>query len=303
MSILLRRAAASRAALPLAAAALAALGACTPDPVEWTGDGQRLAVPTPTAERPVASPDAAADSILAAALAGGSMVVPPATLPADPFGEPCPTSLRVAAGRGEERVAAWFSLRADRSAALHASRSTDGGRSWDAVARVDTLDRGGTGCERPAPSVAVDTANGFVHVAYSLTAPEGRGVFYAHRMDPRAAFEPPQVIVYGDRPAATSVVSAGDLVLVAYEDPNTGGRPFVSLALSRTGGHTWAERFAASEGSMSAERPLVRVRAREVALGWVERTAPRELTTTEDARSATTQFPTGVVVRTGRLRQ
>jgi hypothetical protein len=35
----------------------------------------------------------------------------------------------------------------------------------------------------------------------------------------------------------------------------------------------------------------------------VERTAPRELTTTDDARSATTPFPTGVVVRTGRLRE
>jgi hypothetical protein len=302
MSILLRRAAALRAALPLAAA-LAVLGACTPDPVEWTGGERRLSVPTPTADQPVASPDAAADSILAAALVGGPMVLPTPTLPADPLGQPCPASVRVAAGRGEERVAAWFSVRPDRSAALHASRSTDGGRTWDAVARVDTLDRAGSGCERPAPSVAVDTVNGYVHVAYSLTAPEGRGVFYAHRMDPRAAFEPPQVIVYGDRPAATSVVSAGDLVLVAYEDPNTGGRPFVSLALSRTGGHTWAERFAASEGSMSAERPLVRVRAREVALGWVERTAPRELTTTDDARSATTAFPTGVVVRTGRLRE
>ncbi|WP_348246247.1 hypothetical protein, partial [Salmonella enterica] len=81
----------------------------------------------------------------------------------------------------------------------------------------------------------------------------------------RAAFEPPQVIVYGARPATTSVVSAGDLVLVAYEDPNTGGRPFISVAVSRTAGHTWAERFAASEGSMSAERPLVRVRGDDVA--------------------------------------
>jgi hypothetical protein len=122
-------------------------------------------------------------------------------------------------------------------------------------------------------------------------------------MDPRAPFEPPQVIVYGDRPAATSIVSDGDRVLVAYEDPNTGGRPFISLALSRTAGHTWAERFAASEGSMSAERPRVALRSRDVLLGWVERTAPRELVTTEDPRAATTPFPTGVVVRAGRLRE
>jgi hypothetical protein len=122
-------------------------------------------------------------------------------------------------------------------------------------------------------------------------------------MDPRAPFEIPQVIVYGDRPAHTAVASEGDRVVVAYEDPNTGGRPFVSLALSRTGGHTWDERFAASEGgSMAAERPVVAVRGPRVALAWVERNAPRELVGTDDPRTATAAVPNGVVARLGRFR-
>ncbi|MGZ8412218.1 MAG: sialidase family protein [Gemmatirosa sp.] len=296
-------------ALPLALLLPLVLAACTPDPVEWREAGERrLVVPAPTPDRPVAFPDAIADSMLTSAVlaalpSGAAAPVPPAAEPPDPTGTRCPQTLRWTSGRGDERVAAWWSLRPDRTAEVLASRSTDGGRTWDGPARVDTLDRGAVGCERPAPSVAVDTVNGFVHLAYTMTAPEGRGVFYAHRMDPRAAFEVPQVIVYGERPATTSVVSAGDLVLVAYEDPNTGGRPFVSVAVSRTAGHTWEERFAASEGSMSAERPLVRVRGGEVALGWVERSAPRELTTIEDPRAATTLYPTGVVVRVGRLRE
>jgi hypothetical protein len=224
------------------------------------------------------------------------------TLPADPAGQRCPGPLQVAAGRGGERVAAWWALRSDRSAALLAARSTDAGATWTAAVPVDTLDRADVGCARPAPSIAVDTSNGYVHVAYALVAPEGRGVFYAHRMDPRAPFEVPQVIVYGDRAAATSVASAGDLVLVAYEDPNTGGRPFVSVAVSRTGGHTWEERVPASEGSMSAERPLVRLRGRDVVLGWVEKGVPPTIGTTDDPRTATLPFPSGVVVRVGQLR-
>ena len=289
--------------------------ACDRDPVAWTESAERrLVVPAPTPERAIAAPDAVADSMLRTAAitaldcgaqrcAGLPSTAPLPALPADPMGQACPASLRWTTGRQDERVAVWWAVRADRSAELHASRSTDGGRSWDAPARVDTLDRGEAACERPAPSVAVDATNGYVHVAYSLEGPEGRGVFYAHRMDPRAPFERPQVIVYGERPAVTSVVSAGDLVFVAYEDPNTGGRPFISLALSRTAGHTWAERFAASEGSMSAERPILLVRDRQVALGWVERSAPRELGNTEDPRVATMPYPTGVVVRVGRVRE
>jgi hypothetical protein len=39
-----------------------------------------------------------------------------------------------------------------------------------------------------------------------------------------------------------------------------------------------------------------------VVLGWVERSAPRELATTDDPRAAVMPLPSGVVVRLGRLR-
>lgn len=282
------------------------------------GASAGTATATPTATTPAGAVDHAAMGHAMPAPAAGMPAVDhaamghdaaaPATAPAAaaPFATmagACAASVRTADGRGAERVAAWWAARPDGSAALWAARSVDGGRSWDRPAPVDTVDRSRAGCARPAPSVAVDTVNGYVHVAFSLEAPEGKGVFYAHRMDPRAAFEVPQVIVYGDRPAHTAVTSQGDRVVVAYEDPNTGGRPFVSLALSRTAGHTWEERFAASEGSSTAaERPVVVLRGDRLALGWVERSSPRELATTEDPRTATTALPTGVVVRVGRLR-
>jgi hypothetical protein len=253
-----------------------------------------------------ASPEAVADSLLRDAVAR-RLGVPAlgretAALPADPSGAACPGSLRVAAGRGADRVAVWWSARPDQSARLLASRSPDGGATWSAPLPVDTLDRTTTGCDRPAPAVALDTANGFVHVAYSMRAPEGEGVFYAHQMDPRVRFEPPLVVVYGDRPSAVGVASDGDVVAVAYEDPNTAGRPFVSLAVSRTAGHTIDDRLAVSGRSMAAVRPAVAVHGRTLVVGWVERPSPRTLAGTDDLAQAAGAEAGSLVVRTGTLR-
>ncbi len=292
-------------ALVLAASTSAALAACAADPVVWDDAAERrLNVPATAARADVAAESLAAAGVLAALHDAPAPSAQPATAPTAADPQACAASLRLATGRNGVVAAVWWASRTDRSAALRASRSGDGGRTWSAPIAVDTVDRSESGCDRPAPSVAIDSTNGYLHVAYSMQAPEGKGVFYAHQMDPRAGFERPQVVVYGDRPAATSVASIGDLVVVAYEDPNTGGRPFVSLALSHTGGHSFAERFAASErSSMSAERPVVALTRRRVALAWVERSAPRVIQGTDDPRSATNDAPNGVVVRVGQLRQ
>ena len=294
--------------------ASAVLAACAADPVRWDDTAERR-LPAPPASATDAA-EVAAESLAATgvvtALSGAPSAAPvtPSVAPAvavlptaaDP--QACSASLRLATGRGGVVGAVWWSLRPDHSAALRASRSADGGRSWSAPLPVDTVDRSEAACDRPAPSIAIDSANGYLHIAYSMEAPEGKGVFYAHQMDPRASFERPQAVVYGDRPAATSVASLGDLVVVAYEDPNTGGRPFVSLALSHTAGHSFAERFAASErSSMSAERPVVALTRHRLALAWVERTAPRSIVGTDDPRSVTADRPSGIVVRVGELRQ
>ncbi|HET7458423.1 MAG TPA: hypothetical protein VFJ74_12305, partial [Gemmatimonadaceae bacterium] len=108
-----------------------------------------------------------------------------------------------------------------------------------------------------------------------LEAPEGPGVFYAHLMDPRARFEPPAVIVYGRTPAHASVASLGDVVAVAYEDPNR-DRPQVDLALSRTAGHAFEERaIDVSSGDVEARDPLVTLApAGLVTVRWTERGGP-----------------------------
>ncbi|MES2523065.1 MAG: hypothetical protein V4617_10230 [Gemmatimonadota bacterium] len=150
--------------------------------------------------------------------------------------------------------------------------------AWRGPIIVDSLDqgpgdaqagdRGSVGCARVAPSVVVDDRHGYVHVAYALVGPEGPGVFYAHQMDPRSAFEPPQAIVYGARLGAARVAAAGDVVAVAYEDPNSGARARVAVAISRTSGHIFADRLVASADNANGVDPFVAVRGRAVVVGW-----------------------------------
>jgi len=285
------------------------LAACDREPVDWNeaAEQQTLVPPAPAT---AVAPDAAADSVLDVMLrkAVRGVATVPETAPSLPGAvlnggggaTGCPSTVRVAAGRGGERAAAWWAARPNGSAVLLSSRSGDGGVTWDTPARVDTLDVATSGCDRPAPSIAVDSVNGYVHVAYAIAAPEGTGVFYAHRMGPTLPFELPQVIIYGDRVTRASVASDGNVVAVAYEDPNTSGRPYVSLALSRTAGHLWDERFAVSGDGESAERPGVVLRGREVAVGWMVPNAARTLPALAEAPRPGSGGV--VVVRVGRVR-
>jgi len=140
------------------------------------------------------------------------------------------------------------------------------GSAWRGPIMVDSLDqgpgdaqaadRGAYGCARPAPSVAIDQKYGYVHVAYALTGPEGPGVFYAHQMDPRSQFEPPVAILYGERIGDARVAVDGEVVAVAYEDPNSGlGRRKIGLAVSRTSGHLFEDRLTASGPISNARDP------------------------------------------------
>lgn len=231
-------------------------------------------------------------------------VAPGAALPATPVGvapatslgaddEPadtnqCARSMRVVDAPSRGRVAVWWTKasggRVHLAAAWRDSLPAEGQRgTWRGPIMVDTLDqgprdaqaadRGAYGCARPAPSVAVDSLNGYVHVAYALTGPEGPGVFYAHQMDPRAAFEPPVAVLYGERLGQARVASHGDVVAVAFEDPNSRERVRVGLALSRTAGHLFEVRLTASGGT-AARDPYVTVRGRAVVVGWSDLATP-----------------------------
>ncbi len=212
----------------------------------------------------------------------------------------CARSLRVAGAGSRGEVAVWWSRGqggrvrlvaawrdiAVAPAAVPASSTPPepAARAWRGPIFVDTLDqgpgdaqaadRGAYACARPAPSVAVDAKNGYVHVAYALTGPEGPGVFYAHQMDPRSAFEPPVAIIYGDHLGEARLAVNGDAVAVAYEDPNSVvGRRRVGLAISRTSGHLFEDRLTASSATANARDPHVVVRGRAVVVGWSETTS------------------------------
>ncbi len=205
----------------------------------------------------------------------------------------CARSLRVVDANARGRVAVWWTRRSNGRVALVAAWHDSAGNSaaagaapvtkqstWRGPIVIDSLDqgpgdaraseRGAAGCARPAPSVAIDDAMGYVHVAYVVAGPEGAGVFYAHQMDPRAAFEPPQVIVYGDRLGSARVAASGTIVAVAYEDPNSGERTRVGLAVSRSSGHLFEPRLIASGTTSIARDPYVNVRGQAVIVGWSE---------------------------------
>jgi hypothetical protein len=255
-------------------AVLVVLVACEAPPVAWRDARRGGAADMP----PAAGVAASAPPALGVAMQGGRA-------------RACAGSLRVARGPGGSRYATWWGVRDDSSVVLLVARSGDGGGSWGAPAAVDTTDRGVRAGARPAPALAADSVNGYVHVAYFIDAAEGPGLFYAHQMDPRSPFEPPSVIVYGERPVSAAVASAGDTVIVAYEDPNR-PRPQVELAFSRTGGHLFEERHIDVSGDdVAARAPRVTLGAGgRVAVSWTERPA--------EAMGA----PGVEVVREGRIR-
>ena len=235
--------------------------ACSPSPVEW---GAQRAILLGTDTSLVLAADGAVhpDTMLAFA----DRVAPPAGLV-------CPGSLRLSAA-GSTLFAAWWAPRPDSSASLLVARSTDDGRHWSAAAPVDTTDRGVNGCRRVAPAIAADSSSGYVHLTYSMLAPEGPGLFFSHSMDRGLTFHTPVAILYGDRLGHTSVAADGDMVVVGFEDPNS-TTPRIGLAISRTMGHIFEERILPlSDDIGSATRPLTAVRGRHIAVGWEQRASP-----------------------------
>jgi hypothetical protein len=262
------------AALRLALALAPLMAACTEPPIAWNDT------------RVVRSP--AGDALAPdGTLVRDSLAVRAAGIPA-PEASVCPGSL-VLSRAGRRVFAAWWRVRADSAALLLAAHSDDDGRAWSAPAPIDTTDQSVSGCSRTPPAIAADSASGYVHVAYALLGREGPGLFYAHSMDAGATFHAAVPIFYGDRLGRSSVAADGDIVAVAFEDPNS-RTPRIGLALSRTMGHIFEERLLPiSDDNEIASRPMVAVKGRHLATAWL-RGDP-----TDDA-------PDVLAVRTGTLR-
>ncbi|MEO8623880.1 MAG: hypothetical protein ABI625_22560 [bacterium] len=237
---------------------VAQLVGCTAAPVEWTGErSEHVSSPIVT----ISTSGALVDDSLARM---ASRLTPPSVL--------CAGSLRLARSGGR-LFAVWWSPRADSTATLASSHSSDGGATWSGMVPVDTTDHGVTGCNRAPAAIAADSASGYVHVAYAMIAAEGPGLFFAHSMDGGTTFHAPVAIVYGERLGHTSVAASGDRVVVAFEDPNS-RTPRIGLALSRTMGHIFEDRvLPLSSDNGAATLPLVAVVERRITVAWQEREA------------------------------
>ena len=216
---------------------LGMLAGCTPTAIDW--------------EEPVA-------------VAAGADTAGAAGRPAPGLGG-CPGGVRLARDTVTgESFAAWWAVRPDSTADLVVSRSRDGAQ-WDVPVRVDTLDAGPTGCRRMAPAIVARA--GHVQVAYAMAAREGPGIFASHSMDRGQIFHSPVAVVYGERLAPPSIAARGDLVAVAYEDPNTSPRR-ISLAVSTTMGHPFQSRSLVSPPTGEASAPVVTLRDSTVTVTW-----------------------------------
>jgi hypothetical protein len=229
--------------------------ACAAAPVDWEPPRVVAALP---GGRATLSADGTLHPDSMAALA--ATVTPPA-------GPICSGSLRLAAAR-HTLFAVWWAPRPDSGVRLLAARSADSGRSWSAPAPVDTTDVGATGCRRAPAAITADSTSGYVHATYALQAAEGPGLFFSHSMDGGVTFHAPVPILYGEQLGRTSVAADGDLVVVAFEDPNS-TTPRIGLALSRTMGHIFEHRILpVSDDNGAATHPLAAVHGRRIAVAW-----------------------------------
>jgi hypothetical protein len=235
----------------LTLALLAVLAGCGPEPVAWSD-------PKPIS--PVEAP-----SRLAVDSAGTARFVPDmvraASIPSSPG--LCAATLRTSQGRSL-LFASWWTARADSSAGLYVASSADSGRTWRPPMAVDTTDVSSNGCQRPAP--ALTTLGDDVYVAYSMIAPEGKGVFFAHSMG--SMLHSPVPVIYGERLVETGIAVEENRVAVAYEEPN-GRRPQIDVALSMTQGHLFDWHATASRPVDVASSPAVALAGREMAVSWL----------------------------------
>jgi hypothetical protein len=234
-------------------AASAAVAGCEKAPIAW-GD--------PVA---VTQPDGARRFVVDSG--GHARFTIDSVRPANPPDVPglCRTSVTMGAG-SVHLFAAWWAVRPDSSAGLYVASSADSGKTWPLRLPVDTTDVSSAGCSRPSP--ALTTVGDDVYVAYSMIAPEGKGVFFAHSMG--SMLHAPVPVIYGERLVSTAIAADADRVVVGYEEPN-GTHPQVDIALSNTQGHIFEVHTTASRSVDEATRPTVALDGSTIAVSWMEK--------------------------------
>ena len=226
-----------------------ALIACDAPPVDW---GDPISISGPADGR------LTIDSAGHAELLRDSLTEPTPSFPGV-----CPGSVRAVQGPTQLR-AIWWGLRPDSGAVLYMAASTDSGKTWSNPVKVDTADTGVHACQRPAPTIA--SVGDDLHIAYSMTAKEGTGVFFAHFLS--SMVHSPVAVIYGDRVVPTAIAAEGTRIAVAYEQPN-GTRHQIGLALSSSQGHIFESHMTASRDIDDAVSPKVAMTGNAIAVSWL----------------------------------
>jgi hypothetical protein len=235
--------------------AVLAVSACDAPPIDW-GD-------------PVTVDGAAGDKLVVDTAGNTRFVSDSAPAPAINAAGECAASARAASGATPTRLhAVWWAVRADSSAVLYMAASSDSGKTWGPPIVVDTADVSSAGCRRPPPAIAA--VGDDLHIAYSMRASEGTGVFFAHFLS--SMVHAPVAVIYGDRLVPTAIAADGNRVAVAYEDPNGTPRR-VGVALSSSQGHIFEQHTTASRDVDAATNPLVAIAGRRIAVSWSTRQA------------------------------
>lgn len=189
----------------------------------------------------------------------------------DPTCPCCRTSVAVA-GDGTIYVA-WRAILPGDVRDVVVTRSSDGGTTWDAPARVRADGWVYPGCPHAGPSLEVD-ARGVLHVAW-WTGKEGEaGVYYARSEDGGRSFTAREMEV-GERasPAHVQLALGGEgAVYVAWDD-GLGAMPRVLGRRSRDGGRRFGPVELLSEPGVAASFPVVAVHGDSVAVAWSQTTA------------------------------
>jgi hypothetical protein len=185
----------------------------------------------------------------------------------------------VAAGDDGAVYVAWRHIYPPNLRDIAVARSSDGGRSFEAPARVSQDGWAIDGCPDDGPSLAVD-ARGILHVAWPTWVAEsdGKGIFYSYSTDRGRSFAARMRLDGGAAAAAhPQLAVTGGRVLVAWDEAEAGGgsrRVRVREIVGDPKAGSWAPRLQAastlSDAAAVATYPALAACGDAVVAAWTE---------------------------------
>ena len=182
----------------------------------------------------------------------------------------------VAAGSDGSVYVAWRHIYPPNLRDIAVARSTDGGRTFSAPARVSEDGWAIDGCPDDGPSLAVD-ARGRLHLAWPtwVSDAEGKAVFYSSSADGGRSFAPRVRIDEGGGAGHPQLALSGARVFVAWDQGGDGERRRVRLRAGALGA-AQPPRFGAivtlSGEGRPASYPSLAAAADGVLAAWSEET-------------------------------